>query len=134
MDNLQEKLIAARRGDSDAWEAVVRRYQDMAVGYAFALLGNWQEAEDAAQEAFITAFYALIKLRRLEAFPGWLRRIVHSRACRRTRRDEPTIVSLEQAGDIAAVEAPRPMHCRRRCPTPSTPCRKANEPRCCCII
>ena len=105
MDNLQEKLIAARRGDSDAWEAVVRRYQDMAVGYAFALLGDWQEAEDAAQEAFITAFYALIKLRRLEAFPGWLRRIVHSRACRRTRRDEPTIVSLEQAGDIAAVEA-----------------------------
>ena len=42
MEDLRERLAAARKGDSDAWEAVVRCYQDMAVAYAFAILGDWQ--------------------------------------------------------------------------------------------
>lgn len=44
MGDLSGLVIAARKGDSDAFEEVVRRFQDMAVGYAYAALGNWQEA------------------------------------------------------------------------------------------
>ena len=51
MENLTGLIIASRQGDCDAYEEVVRRFQDMAVAYAYAQLGNWQEAEDAAQEA-----------------------------------------------------------------------------------
>jgi DNA-directed RNA polymerase specialized sigma24 family protein len=47
-----------RQGETGAYEPIVRRFQDMAVGYGYARLGDMQLAEDAAQEAFITAYIA----------------------------------------------------------------------------
>ncbi|MCY4073451.1 MAG: sigma-70 family RNA polymerase sigma factor [Chloroflexi bacterium] len=104
MEKLTGLVIASRAGDCDAYEKVVRRFQDMAVAYAYAQLGDWQEAEDAAQEAFIAAWYGLLGLRNAAAFPGWFRRIVHSRANRRLRLRQPLLVSLEQVGEIAAAD------------------------------
>ncbi|MCY3976979.1 MAG: sigma-70 family RNA polymerase sigma factor [Chloroflexi bacterium] len=101
MEELTGLIVAARKGDNDAYEAVVRRFQDLAVGYAYALLGDWQEAEDAAQEAFIAAWIGLIKLRDAAAFPGWFRRIVYTQAHRRLRVRRPELVSLEQVAEIA---------------------------------
>ena len=49
MTELAPIVIHARQGDNNAFEELARRFQDMAVGYAYALLGDWQEAEDAAQ-------------------------------------------------------------------------------------
>ena len=106
MEDLTELVIASRQGDCDAYGEVVRRFQDMAVAYAYAQLGDWQEAEDAAQEAFIAAWYGLLSLRDAAAFPGWFRRIVHSRANRRLRLRQPLLVSLEQVGEIAAADPP----------------------------
>jgi len=106
MEKLTGLITASRAGDCDAYEEVVRRFQDMAVAYAYAQLGNWQEAEDAAQEAFIAAWYGLLSLRNAAAFPGWFRRIVHSRANRRLRLRQPTLVSLEQVGEIAVADPP----------------------------
>ena len=104
MEDLTGLIIAARQGDCEAYETVVRRFQDMAVAYAYALLGNWQEAEDAAQEAFIAAYYGLLNLHDAAAFPGWFRRIVHLRANRRLRVQEPVLVSLDQVGEIAIAD------------------------------
>ncbi|MCY3797111.1 MAG: sigma-70 family RNA polymerase sigma factor [Chloroflexi bacterium] len=101
MEELTGLIVAARKGDNEAYEAVVRRFQDLAVGYAYALLGDWQEAEDAAQEAFIAAWIGLIKLRNATAFPGWFRRIVYTQAHRRLRARRPELVSLEQVAEIA---------------------------------
>ena len=101
MGDLSGLIVAARKGDSDAFEEVVRRFQDMAVGYAYAALGDWQEAEDAAQEAFIAAWYGLVNLREVAAFPGWFRRIVYTQASRRLRVKRPLLVSLEEVGEIA---------------------------------
>ena len=113
MGELSGLIKAARKGDSDAFEEVLRRFQDMAVGYAYAMLGDWQEAEDAAQEAFIAAWIGLVNLRDTAAFPGWFRRIVYTKAQRRLRVKGPLLVSLEQVGEIAAgdqasVPAPSP--------------------------
>ena len=104
MGELSRLVSAAQRGDSDAFAELVSRFQDMAVGYAFALLGDWQEAEDAAQEAFIAAWLGLVNLRAAAAFPGWFRRIVYSRAHRRLRAPQPALVSLEQVGELAASD------------------------------
>ncbi|MCY3781848.1 MAG: sigma-70 family RNA polymerase sigma factor [Chloroflexi bacterium] len=107
MEDLSGLIIAARSGENPAFEELVRRFQDMAVGYAYALLGDWQEAEDAAQDAFIRVYIDLIKLRDAAAFPGWFRRIVFTQAQRRLRRKEPAWVSLENVAE-SAVAGPAP--------------------------
>ena len=43
----------------------------MAVGYAYAIIGDFQLAEDAAQEAFVGAWLDLPRLREPAAFAGW---------------------------------------------------------------
>ena len=101
MEKLPHIVGRARQGDAQAYEELVRRFQDMAVGYAYAMLGNWQDAEDAAQEAFISAWVGMLKLRDDAAFPGWFRRIVLTQARRRRRVKEPPLVSLEQVGEMA---------------------------------
>lgn len=75
----------AREGDAEAFGAVVLRFQDMAVGYGYSLLGDLHLAEDAAQEAFLEAYLCLSQLREPAAFPGWFRRIVFKQ-CDRLRR------------------------------------------------
>ena len=45
----------AREGETEAFGILVRRFQDMAVGYGYSILHDFQLAEDAAQEAFFEA-------------------------------------------------------------------------------
>ena len=103
MEELAPIVIRARQGESRAFEELVRRFQDMAVGYAYSLLGDWHEAEDAAQDAFISAYCSIIQLRDAAAFPGWFRRIVYTQAQRRIRAKAPVWVSLELAGQLAVA-------------------------------
>ena len=52
MKDLTGLIARVKLGDKRAYEPIVRRFQDMAVAYGYATLGDWQLAEDAAQEAF----------------------------------------------------------------------------------
>jgi RNA polymerase sigma-70 factor (ECF subfamily) len=70
----------ARLGDAVAYAGLVERYQDVAFRVAFITLGSAQEAEDAAQEAFIKAYYALPRFRSGAAFRPWLLQIVANQA------------------------------------------------------
>lgn len=76
----------------DAFDKLVRNFQDMAYACAYAVLVDFRLAEDAAQEAFLTAWRKLAQLRQPEAFPGWFKRIVLTE-CNRLRRGKhlPTI-------------------------------------------
>ncbi len=85
----------------EAFGQIVARFQDMAYGCAYALLGDFHLAEDAAQEAFLTAYQQLSQLREPGAFAGWFRRIVISQ-CRRITRGK----SLSTIGLGAAVTVP----------------------------
>ena len=53
VEELRTQVAAARAGDLDAYGCIVRRFQDMAYGYAYSVLGDFHLAEDAAQDAFI---------------------------------------------------------------------------------
>jgi RNA polymerase sigma-70 factor (ECF subfamily) len=68
-------VVAARAGDLSAFGELVRRYQHMAVAYAFSLLRDLDLAQDATQEAFVAAYLALDALHEPLAFPGWLRAV-----------------------------------------------------------
>lgn len=84
----------AQSGKLDAYNTLVQQFQDMAVGYAFALLGDFHLAEDAAQEAFLTGYTRLADLNDPAAFPGWFRTIVRS-CCTQTRRAQKSTLSLD---------------------------------------
>ena len=104
MEELSILIEETRRGKLDAYDRLVRRFQDMAVGYAYSQLGDFHLAEDAAQEAFVLAYLELGKLREPEAFPGWFRRIVHSRCTRLRRSQKLTTVELDAASHVATAE------------------------------
>src|SRR5512136_3487163 len=88
------QVVAARRGDVEAFDALVRQFEDMAVGYAYSVLGDFGLAEDAAQDAFVQAYLDLKTLREPQAFPAWLRRLVFKQCDRITRRKRVPTVPL----------------------------------------
>src|SRR5438132_1760695 len=80
-----ELVERARRGDTLAYEELVRLYQQLAVRTAHVITGNAADAQDAAQEAFVKAYYALGGFREGAAFRPWLLRIVANEAVNRRR-------------------------------------------------
>ena len=77
----------ARAGDTSAYEGLVRRYQDLAVRTAYLITGGADAAEDAAQDAFVKAYYALARFHSGAAFRPWLLRIVANEARNRHKAD-----------------------------------------------
>ena len=68
----RELVEAARHGDRDAFDALVR--QEVAGVYrtALAILGSAADAEEATQDAFVSAWRNLRSLREPERFDAWL--------------------------------------------------------------
>ena len=52
----------AQKGDLEAYGILVKRFQDMAYGYAYARLNDAHLAEDVAQEAFVEGFQQIAHL------------------------------------------------------------------------
>ncbi len=104
MDALIALIQRAQAGDREAFGAIVQCFQDMAVGYAYAILGDFHLAEDAAQEAFLQAFRDLPTLHEPRAFAAWFRRIVFKHCDRLTRRKQKPIISLDAVRDVACAD------------------------------
>jgi RNA polymerase sigma-70 factor (ECF subfamily) len=80
-----ELFTRAQRGDTAAYEEIVRRYQQLAFRTAYVITGSAAEAEDAAQDGFVKAFRALDRFRRGAPPRPWLLRIVANEARNRVR-------------------------------------------------
>jgi RNA polymerase sigma factor (sigma-70 family) len=91
-------------GEINAFVELTRRFQHAAFGSALALTGDFQQAEDVVQEAFVAAWSALPSLADPAAFPGWLRTIVRHHAFRLLRRKEPSTLSLVEAAELPSEE------------------------------
>lgn len=70
-------------GERDAFRVLVEREHRSIVRTCYRILGNLQDAEDAAQETFVTAYRALPTWRREGPFGAWLARIAIRVATRR---------------------------------------------------
>lgn len=67
-------------GNGNAYEALVNRYQYAAIGAAYSVTHDSYFAEDAAQDAFVSAWVHLDTLRESEKFGAWICRIAKNRA------------------------------------------------------
>ena len=79
-----ELVTLARQGQVDAFDQLVLRHQAAAYRAALAALRNPQDAEDAAQDAFVRAWSRLDRFRSDASFRTWLLTIVWN--CALTRR------------------------------------------------
>lgn len=77
-----EELVAkSRDGDIDAFEELVHRYERKIYTIAYRLIGNRDDANDLAQEAFLKAFQGIKNFRGEASFQTWLCRIT-TNVCR----------------------------------------------------
>jgi RNA polymerase sigma-70 factor (ECF subfamily) len=105
-------LDRARRGDLAAFNQLVQEHEGIVLNLCLRLLGQRQAAEDAAQEAFISAWRNLANLRG-DAFRPWLLRIAASLCTdelrRRQRRPSASLdVALEAGVPEPADPEPSP--------------------------
>ena len=93
-ERLEDLLAAVRRADNLAVARLVEQHAGSARRLAAALLNDAHEAEEAVQDAFVTALRDLEQLREPARFSGWFRQIVRTCCTRRLRRG-----SLRTGGD-----------------------------------
>lgn len=104
----RELVEAARRGDRDAFDALVR--QEVAGVYrtTLAILGNAADAEEATQDAFVSAWRNLRSLRDTSRFDAWLGRIVVN-SSRMTLRRRRGVREISMNADQLPSQASRPV-------------------------
>ncbi|HQE91185.1 MAG TPA: sigma-70 family RNA polymerase sigma factor [Anaerolineae bacterium] len=99
----EEWLLSAQRGEEEAVNRLVTCYQQAVFNLCYRMLGEYTEAEDAAQEALVKAVMHLHTYDPERPFKPWLLRIASNECIDRIRRRKPT-VSLDGMGDDGAWE------------------------------
>jgi RNA polymerase sigma-70 factor, ECF subfamily len=73
-------VVRCRRGDPDAFAVLVRRHQKRMLNIAYRMIGDYSEACDVVQEAFLSAWRGFGKFRGEARFSTWLCSIVLNHA------------------------------------------------------
>lgn len=104
-------LPAARRGDREAFAALVAATQTVVTSIALAVVRDVQHSEDIAQEAYVRVWQRLDRLNNPDSFLPWLRQITRNlaRDHLRRKRVRPGDTSDETDGEMA-LEVSGPKH------------------------
>ncbi len=86
------------KGDNDAYAELVNAYQGQAVAMALHLCGDFETAQDLAQEAFLQAYRSLAGLKHPAAFRAWLYGILRNVCRKHLSRRPPPAASLQGNG------------------------------------
>jgi RNA polymerase sigma factor (sigma-70 family) len=105
MKELSHLVEAAQAGDSEAYAALVQRFEGMAYATAYRRVGDHQLAQDLVQDAIIEAFLHLPQLKEPSAFPGWFRQIVFRQCTRMLRQASIQCTSLEAVSEDLLAES-----------------------------
>jgi len=105
-----ELVELAKGGDVRAYGELVDRYREISFRTAYLIARNGADAEDATQDAFVKAYYALDRFRSAEPFRPWILRIVSNEARNRRRsagrRERLALRVVERRGPGDAAPSP----------------------------
>jgi len=109
MVDTDDAAVVARclAGEHNAYEAIVTRYQKRLFNVAVRMLGNYEDARDATQTAFIKAYEHLDSFNPEQRFFNWLFRILKNEclnSLRGRRAAEPVSVGLAATNRADPVE------------------------------
>jgi len=100
-------VSAAKAGDQAAFGQLIERHESAVFRTALAALGRAEDAEDAAQEAFLVAWQKLPGFRGDATFRTWLLTITWHKALDRRRRRSQWWRRTQWTSDTFAAEDPR---------------------------
>ena len=110
--NEADQIIQARQGTATvniaAWATLVSQHQDALFRLAYLMVGDADEAEDVAQEAFIRAFYALDRFDSTRPLRPWLLQIVRNLAHNRRRSVRRYLATVGRWWQTAAMSEAAP--------------------------
>jgi RNA polymerase sigma-70 factor (ECF subfamily) len=102
-------IAACQQGDTRAIREIFDMYKDRVYALCRHMAGNAEDAEDLAQEVFVSAFQHLNSFRAESAFGTWLYRIVTNHCLNRLRKRRPEMQSFDAMDEIdIAPSAPGP--------------------------
>lgn len=105
VSNIHEALIArCKAGDQDAHYKLYKLYSRAMFNVSFRITGTEEDAEDALQEAFISAFKSLHRYRGDAAFGAWLKRIVVNKAINVVKKRKHEAIPDDEQWDVAEAE------------------------------
>jgi RNA polymerase sigma-70 factor (ECF subfamily) len=96
---------AAASGDREAFAGLYERWSRPVLAFLVGRLGSREDAEDALQATFVSAWRNLPRLRHTERFVRWLFRIARSRAADQDRHRRLGLVALGIEGEPASPGA-----------------------------
>ena len=79
-------VASCQKGDVQAFGVLVEKYQKKMLNVAYRMIGDYQEACEATQEAFLSAYRAIGKFRGEAAFSTWMTGIVLNQARNRLQQ------------------------------------------------
>ncbi|HKY83863.1 MAG TPA: sigma-70 family RNA polymerase sigma factor [Anaerolineales bacterium] len=112
MDEASDRqlVVRTRSGEANAFGDLVRRYQTSVYNVCYRLLGDPQEAEDLAQEAFLRAYRRLGSYDDQRPFGPWMRRVAANLCLNALQARKATLSFQEEfdevPGDVS--ESPEP--------------------------
>jgi RNA polymerase sigma-70 factor (ECF subfamily) len=93
----EELVKLAQGGDSRGFDELVNRYQDKVYRLSFKILRHEQDAAEAHQDAFLSAYRGLKNFKSESTFSTWLYRIATNASLMKYRKRREGHVSLEQS-------------------------------------
>jgi RNA polymerase sigma-70 factor, ECF subfamily len=99
-------VVLCQKGDTDAFEALVERHQKKMLNIAYRMLGDYDDACDVTQEAFVAAYKSIKKFKVEAKFSTWLYRIVVNHTKNRLKQQKSSrrheSVSIDESREAQA--------------------------------
>lgn len=92
----RDLVVQSRRGDVEAYNRLVSRWDKRIYNYLLKLAGNPEDALDLSQDVFLKAYQSLRKLDDPARFAPWLFRIAHNEAYSLLRKRRPETEVVDQ--------------------------------------